>query len=134
MIRPVVEYAAPLWHSGLTASDSLKLEAIQKKAIGLILGVQYVENRRYYRVNGQLVSYETALAHCKLDSLEHRREILTSKFAIETAKNERHHTFFDEKIKSGPETRSKSIVEERTCNTERHRKSAIPCMSRLLNK
>ena len=93
MMRPVVEYATPLWHSGLTDADSYKLEALQKKALGMILGVQYVENRRYYRVKGQPVSYETALSLCNLTSLKHCREILTSKFAIETVKNERQKLF-----------------------------------------
>ena len=133
MMRPVAEYAAPLWHSGLTEADSYMIETLQKKALGLILGIQYVEHRRYYRVKGQPVSYETALSHCNLTSLKHRREVLTSKFAIETFKNERHKHFFKEKIKSGVQTRSKSVVEVRVCNTERHLKSSIPYMSRLLN-
>ena len=30
IIRPLVEYAAPLWHSGLTETDSKKLEVLQK--------------------------------------------------------------------------------------------------------
>ena len=61
VIRPVVEYAAPLWHSGLTAMDSQNLESLQKKALGLILGTVYEENRRYYKVRGEAVSYESAL-------------------------------------------------------------------------
>ena len=43
-------------------------------------------------------------------------------------------TFFKEKIKNGPETRSKCVVEVRVCNRERHLKSSVPYMSRLLNK
>ena len=40
--RPIAEYAAPLWHSGLSNCDSMKLERLQKRAVGLILGTTYV--------------------------------------------------------------------------------------------
>lgn len=33
MLRPVTEYAVPLWQSGLTESDSNKIEMLQKKSI-----------------------------------------------------------------------------------------------------
>ena len=32
MLRPITEYAAPLWQSGLTISQSNKLENLQKKS------------------------------------------------------------------------------------------------------
>ena len=31
VLRPISEYAAPLWHSGLTEKDTSKLEMLQKK-------------------------------------------------------------------------------------------------------
>ena len=31
IVRPVTEYAVPLWHSGLTEGDSNKIEMLQKK-------------------------------------------------------------------------------------------------------
>ena len=75
-------------HSGLTETDYIKLEIFQKEALGLILNAQYLQNRRYYRVSVQPVSYKPELAHCNLVSLKHHRNILilTSKFAIETGK------------------------------------------------
>ena len=33
IVRPVTEYAVPLWHSGLTENDSNKIELLQKKSI-----------------------------------------------------------------------------------------------------
>ena len=39
LLRPITEYAAPLWHSGLSKSDNNKLESLQKKAVGIILGI-----------------------------------------------------------------------------------------------
>ena len=33
MLRPITEYAVPLWHPGLTDGDSNKIEFLQKKSI-----------------------------------------------------------------------------------------------------
>ena len=46
LLRPIAEYAAPLWHSGLIKKDSEKLERLQKRAVGLILGTTYVNFER----------------------------------------------------------------------------------------
>ena len=70
MLRPIAEYTVPLWHSGLTDFDSDKLEALQKRALGLILGTVYEDHRRYYKVNGEAVSYLKALIHCNLTTLK----------------------------------------------------------------
>ena len=134
LLRPKTEYAVPLWHSGLLESDTNKLETLQKKAIGLILGTIYIDHKRYYKVNGKAGSYEEALTHLDLQTLAERRESLTGKFALETFKNERHNGFFEEKLNVRTNSRQNPIIQEQTCKTERHRKSAIPYMSRMLNK
>ena len=61
MIRPITEYAAPLWHSSLTDKESGRLERLQKRALGLILGTTYIENKRYYTYGNQHLSYNEAL-------------------------------------------------------------------------
>ena len=38
VIRPVMEYAAPVWHSGLTAELAESIESIQKRALRIIFG------------------------------------------------------------------------------------------------
>ena len=38
VIRPVLEYAVAVWHTGLTADLSEQLEAIQKRALRVIFG------------------------------------------------------------------------------------------------
>merc|ERR1712215_431623 len=43
VLRSRTEYTAPLWHSDLTDSDSRNLERLQKSALGIILGVTYVD-------------------------------------------------------------------------------------------
>ena len=133
LLRPIAEYAVPLWHSGLLESDTYNLERLQKKAIGLLLGTIYLEHRRYYKVNGQAVSYEAALKHLELPTLAERRESLTSKFGVETFKNERHKGFFEEKLNVRPNSRYKPEIQEQTCNTERYKNSTIPYLSKILN-
>ena len=132
IIRPVTEYAAPLWHSGLTDSDIYKLERLQKRALGIILGVTYLENKRYYRFNYQLLSYECVLEKLGLISLSERRNFLTNNFAIQTLKKGIHADMFKEK-ESVILTRNSKKLLERQCKTDRHYKSAIPHMLRFLN-
>jgi len=38
VIRPVMEYAAPVWHTGLTAELTESLESVQKRALRIIFG------------------------------------------------------------------------------------------------
>ena len=41
ILRPIAEYAVPLWHSGLTEFDSYKIEMLQKRVLATILGTIY---------------------------------------------------------------------------------------------
>ena len=133
LLRPIAEYAAPLWHSGLTKCDSEKLERLQKRAVGLILGTTYVNYERRYKVNGETVPYETALKYLEIPKLAERRESLTRTFAIDTFNNERHKGFFELNNNVRPNSRSKAAIQEETCRTDRLKYSAIPYMSRFLN-
>ena len=133
LLRPITEYTAPLWHSGLSACDSKILERLQKKALGLILGTTYVDNKRYYKVKGEAVPYEVALTNLDLPTLAGRRETLTRKFALDTFNNPNHKGFFDETTNVRSNARFKPAVQEYTCRTVRLKNSAIPYMSRLLN-
>ena len=58
-IRSILEFAAPVFHGGLTMEQSGKIEMCQKKALGVILGNQYN-------------SYESALAILNLERLVHQ--------------------------------------------------------------
>ena len=66
-VRPLAEYAAPVWHCGLTVNESIALERIQKRACKIIMG-------RHYS------SYDEALQECGLDSLSDRRDQLSLNF------------------------------------------------------
>ena len=68
-----------------------------------------------------------------LTTLNERREVLTTKFAIDTARNEKHNDFFIKKQTPHITTRNMFVLEEPFCKTERYYNSAIPYMSRMLN-
>ena len=133
MIRPITEYAAPLWHSGLTEADIKKLEKLQKRALGIILGTNYIDNKRYYTFENKHLNYNEALEKTGLVSLAMRRETLTGKFALDAFKNERHNDIFTKKVFERTAGRYEPKVQEKHCATERYYKSAVPYMSRMLN-
>ena len=56
-VRPVVEYATPVWHGSLTDKQSKKLESIQKRSCRIILGATY----NSYTQALQLASLKTLL-------------------------------------------------------------------------
>merc|ERR1712082_45061 len=68
-VRPLLEYAVPVWHPNLTQTDSDNIERVQKAALKLVL------QERYF-------SYKTALSDLKLASLYERRDKLCTKFAL----------------------------------------------------
>lgn len=132
LIRPVTEYVAPLWHSGLTDMDSKKIENLQKKALGMILGVEYIDSVRFYKVNNERLSYKDVLKKFDLISLAERREILTNNFTLQTFKKGLHNDLFQEN-ECSKQTRFFKKIVERQCQTDRHFKSAVPYMLRILN-
>ena len=64
-VRPVLEYACPVWHSGLTVAQSDMLDSVQKRAIRIV----YSD-----------ADYQTSLIVAGIDILRERREVLTAKF------------------------------------------------------
>ena len=53
-VRSTLEFAAPVFHSGLTLEQSIKVERVQKKACATILGNRYQ-------------NYESALVELNLE-------------------------------------------------------------------
>ena len=133
IVRPVTEYAIPFWHSGLTETDCNKIELLQKKALGIILGCVYIDFKRYYSFDDDILSYEQALQKLSLTTLNERREVLTIKFAIDTARNKRHNDFFIKQPTQSITTRNMFVIEEPFCKNDRYYKSSLPYMSRKLN-
>jgi len=45
VVRPVLEYASPVWHTSVTADQAKTLEAVQQRACQIITGGRtYTEN------------------------------------------------------------------------------------------
>ena len=99
-----------------------------------ILGCTYIDFQRYYKLGNELLSYEDTLNKLGLTTLKERREVLTNKFAINTARNEKHNGMFIKSQSRITRTRNMFTIEEPFCKTHRYYKSAIPYMSRLLNR
>ena len=68
VIRPVLEYCAPVWHYALTKALSESLEAVQKRAIHITHNLT------------RGMPYSSMLLRVNLDSLATRREDLSRRF------------------------------------------------------
>ena len=117
-----MEQSAVVWHSSLTQRCKQKLERVQKSALRIILGDQYL-------------NYKNALKVLKLQSLEERRESLCLRFAKKCLQVEKFRSMFPIKhqVHNMAKRGNEKYIVRRTL-TERHKNSAIPHMQRLLNK
>ena len=120
-IRSLLEYASPVFHSSLTIDQSNQLESTQKKALAIVYGKEYT-------------SYLSALKLSKIERLDIRRESINIKFATKCTENLRHAHMFPLNQNKRTEFRHPKHFVEVKCNTTRLYKSAIPAMTRLLNK
>ena len=119
-IRPLLEYCAPVFHAGLTASQANQMERIQKRALKLIGGFDK--------------GYQQLLEEMKLESLADRREILCLRFAKQMLKSADHRDMLpvERGTISSRQTRSARSLQTFCCGA-RLRKSSIPHMTTLLN-
>ena len=120
-VRSTLEFAAPVFHSGLTKLQSNQLETVQKKAAAIILAQLYT-------------NYETALLHLNLERLDHRRDKLCLSFALKCSRSQRHQSMFPSNPSPRSTTRNYKTYMEPLCNTSRYYNSSIPYLTRLLNK
>ena len=146
ILRPRAEYASPLWHSGITKSESDQLEGLQKSALSIILGITYIDYKLFYKLDNKLTSYESALESLKLESLKQRREGLTVAFAKKLFKSKTHRNMLPEE-KQGTTSRNRLIIpnnsdeaekeiivlKEPKPGTARYYNSAIPYMTRIIS-
>ena len=92
--------------------DSEKLERLQKRAVGLILGTTYVNYEQLYKVKSETVPYEAALKYLEIPKLAELRESLTRTFVIDTFNKERPKDFFEKKNNVRPNARFKPDIQE----------------------
>ena len=120
-VRPVLELAVPAWHPGLTLSDAVDIERVQKASLQIILGSNYT-------------SYRSALTKVGLDTLEDRRTILCKKFGGKAVKNNKHTKWF----KLNDRVTITRQEQQKFCpvvaRTKRFENSPISYLTMLLNK
>ncbi|KAI8479751.1 hypothetical protein Bbelb_424990 [Branchiostoma belcheri] len=121
-VRPVVEYAAPVWHGGLTRDQRKKIENIQRRAAKIMLG------RNYH-------GYSSACEVLHLQTLDDRRSTLCLKFAKKLLSSEEYRGWLPELRGdvSGRVTRQRNQLDRLPVHTERYRNSPIPFLTSLLN-
>ena len=120
VLRPLLDFAAPTYHSLLNIGQTLSLEALQKKALRIVYNPE--------------ISYEEALAVSNITTLEERRRNLTRDFALSTSKNTRYKDgWFPQKPNQNYSIRKPRPYIETQYKTERMRKNPINYMRKLLN-
>ena len=121
-LRPICEYAAPLWHSSITDADSSKIERTQKRALRIILGGDYTR-------------YSDALLSLNIPSMHQRRVKLCLKFANNVLSSPNFRYLLPEIRNPDRLLRSakRRKVKEIQCNTDRYFNSSIPYLARLIN-
>ena len=120
-VRPVTEYAAPVWSGALTNHDKSSIERIQKRALRIIMGHEYT-------------TYHDVLSMGDLVSLEERRSSLCVSFIEKTLKNtSQFRQFLLPEVTNTRSRRKQQQYAEPHCKTTRMQKSAIPYLVHLLN-
>ena len=111
-----------MWHSSLSLADRQDLERVQKSAVKVILGKDYV-------------NYDEALSELKLESLEKRRETMALKFVKKSLENKNFSKLFPlREVKHGIRVRKSEKYVINQSRTKRHQESAVPYLQKLLNK
>ena len=121
-VRPVVEYADVVWHSGLTFKQAGDIERIQRRACRTILGHQFI-------------SYTNALEMCDIIKLCDRRVAHCLKFAKGLSDNERTHHLMPPSRHAvhGRNLRNSTQLTQFRTKTNRFKQSPIPYFVSLLN-
>ena len=120
-VRPLTEQGVPIWNSSLTKKQVNDIEKIQKVALKIILGQQYL-------------SYESACEIFGLQKLAARRLELSTKFAIKLFKSNRCNEFFTPVAKSVNTRSDTPLLLEEKVNTRRCYYAPHNYLTRLINK
>ena len=120
-IRVLAEQGVVIWNSGLTRSQIIELEKIQKVALKIILGEQYT-------------TYKTACDFFKIDTLSTRRLKLCTQFAIKLYKSDKSFNFFKHAKKFAKTRSEQPLLVENLCNTKRAYNAPHNYLTRLVNQ
>ena len=125
-IRCVLEMAVAVWEPALTKAQSKQLERVQKCALYIIMGSEYI-------------CYDNALNSLDIEKLSDRRSTLCLSFALKCEKNLKYRNWFALSEPSEPVPNTRSDKETRTkykpvtTRTDRYMGSPIPYLTEILN-
>ena len=121
MVRPVLDYTAPSYHSQLTGEQSNDIERYQASAMKVVYG--------------NTVSYRTVLEHEKIEKHSTRRKLLVEKFATKASEHDLFKTkWFPLNTNVGYNLRDPNVYLEERARTTRLQKSPIFFMRKILNE
>ena len=118
-IRSVLEFGVPVWQGSITVDEKQDIERVQKCALHIILGRNYI-------------SYKNALKVLNLEVLEARRVRLCLNFALKAEKHQKFKHWFKKPIKHY-NTRNRAKYSEVFANHARYAQSPLGYLTRLLN-
>ena len=121
-IRTALEYAAPVWHAGLTELQHTRIERVQRRCLRLILG------REYH-------GYEEALQQLQLTTLRSRRDLLTLRLARSILRSADHRDLLPPRMEEVHRYPIRGNQRLRTvdCRRTERQKSFVPYAVKLLN-
>ena len=115
IIRSIMEYAAPVWHFGITKEQCNLLESVQKRVLKIIL---------------PSYDYYAALSTCGLTTLKNRRDKLCNVFfrKVESNSGDKLHPLIKQlKIKDySYNLRNPMKYQNLVCRTDRFKNTFIP--------
>ena len=120
MLRPLIEFCSPVYHSLLSEEQSMRLEGLQKMALQIILGFG--------------LNYCGLLDKANLKTLKERRELAFLNFAKSLVKNPRYNKWFPLNNERNLNLRSERLYKEEHSKTTRLFNSPLFSMRRALNE
>ena len=119
-VRSILEFGAPVWHSGLTVKETQNIERVQKCFCRILLG-------------GQYESYRFALKKLNLESLMERRKTLCLRFALKAEKHGKFKHWFKPAMKNKCTRLKLPKYAPVVANHVRMEKSPLYFLTELLN-
>ena len=119
-VRIILEYAVPVWFSGITKQQSKHLEKIQRWATSVIL-------------NNWTLSYRVRCTLLGLTPLYLRRKSIALAFSLRTSKNPKHTDFFIPKCSKYNTRHSENTFEEYKVRSSRFQRSPLVTLTTDLN-
>ena len=119
--RVMLEYGCPVWHSGLTVTQSHSLDRAQRVAMAAITGRWEPSHTRQLEDLG-------------LERLALRRRKLCERFAHRTATSSRHMDMFTPIVSLPRKAKHAKKYKEISARTTTYHNSALPYLTRILNQ